>query len=261
MTEFTAVIPARLKSTRLPGKPLSDIAGHSMVEWVAAEALKSGASEAIVATDSDRIASAVNLPGVKTVLTSEKHSSGTERIAEVIEKEKIPSERIIVNVQGDEPLMDPEVIRRVADLLDSERTAAMATAAVPITDERELLSPDAVKIALAPNGFALYFSRAPIPYDRDNFRAGKNVISAGLHVRHLGIYAYRAGFVRDYVRLPEGRLEHLEKLEQLRALEYGFRIKVALLDKTPPAGVDTKEDLDRIVSFIRENGIEFQVAV
>ena len=256
MTEFTAVIPARLKSTRLPGKPLSDIAGHSMVEWVAAEALKSGASEVIVATDSDRIASAVNLPGVRTVLTSENHSSGTERIAEVIGKEKIPAERIIVNVQGDEPLMDPEVIRKVADLLDAERTAAMATAAVP-----ELLSPDAVKIALAPDGFALYFSRAPIPYDRDNFRAGKNVITGGLHVRHLGIYAYRAGFVRDYVRLPEGRLEHLEKLEQLRALEYGFRIKVALLDRTPPAGVDTKEDLERIVNFIRDNGIEFPVSV
>ena len=241
---FTVIIPARYASSRLPGKPLAMIGDKTMVQRVYERAAAAGAAEVIVATDDQRIVDAVEAFGGRAMLTAAHHQSGTERIAEVIEYLAIADDHIVVNVQGDEPFIPPEIIRQVADNLANQRLAQMATLAVPIESVDEVMSPHAVKVVTDVNGYALYFSRAPIPYERDAL--GQQQLGAlADYRRHIGIYAYRAGFVWLYVEWPASPLEQIESLEQLRVLWYGERIHVAEAIKAPPAGIDTPADLMR----------------
>jgi 3-deoxy-manno-octulosonate cytidylyltransferase (CMP-KDO synthetase) len=245
--KFTVVIPARYASSRFPGKPLADIGGKPMVVRVAERAAKSGASRVIVATDDARIAAAVDNHGHEVLMTRGDHESGTDRIAEVAANLRLAAQDIVVNVQGDEPLIAPVLIRRVAENLAAHRDAAIATAACRISDAREMASPNIVKVVLDCNGLALYFSRAPIPYARDAFAKGIRALPAKLPVlRHLGIYAYRCSFLRAYSRLKPVAIEQAEALEQLRALAYGYRISVAVTAAAPHPGVDTPADLRRV---------------
>ena len=240
---YHVVIPARHASTRLPGKPLLLIAGKPMVVRVAEQAAKSGAQQIWIATDHHAIANVAHEHGFKACLTKESHLSGTERIAEVVEQCDWPDDTIVVNVQGDEPLIPPALIHAVAEHLHTHPECAMATACHAIHDETSMRNPNIVKTVLDKNGNAMYFSRAPIPYPRDAF-AQHLPIPADLPVlRHIGIYAYRAGFLRAYGRLPPIVLEHYEALEQLRALYYGYKIGVVIAEQAPPGGVDTEQDL------------------
>ncbi|MCG3733183.1 3-deoxy-manno-octulosonate cytidylyltransferase [Vibrio cincinnatiensis] len=238
---FTVVIPARYQSTRLPGKPLADIAGKPMVQWVYEQALQSGAERVIVATDDLRVEQAVHDFGGLVCMTSAEHQSGTERLAEVVALMGIEDDHIIVNVQGDEPLIPPSIIRQVADNLSSSQ-APMATLAVEIDHQDEIFNPNAVKVVTDKEGYALYFSRAAVPWDRDNFALPEKPIVQPL-MRHIGIYAYRAGFINTYIHWQPSMLEKIESLEQLRVLWYGEKIHVAVALEAPPAGVDTPEDL------------------
>jgi 3-deoxy-manno-octulosonate cytidylyltransferase (CMP-KDO synthetase) len=240
---FTVVIPARYQSTRLPGKPLADIAGKPMVQWVYEQAMQAGAERVIIATDDARVEQAVLAFGGTVCMTSPDHQSGTERLAEVVKLMGIEDDHIIVNVQGDEPLIPPSIIRQVADNLAASQ-APMATLAVEISHEDEVFNPNAVKVVTDKDGYALYFSRATIPWDRDNFAKGKTVVQPLM--RHIGIYAYRAGFINTYIQWPASQLEKIECLEQLRVLWYGEKIHVAVALEAPPAGVDTPEDLDAV---------------
>lgn len=246
---FTVVIPARYDSTRLPGKPLLDIGGKPMIQHVYERAVQSGAAEVVVATDDERIKSAVEGFGGIAMMTSVEHRSGTERLAEVVDQLALADDEVVVNVQGDEPQIPPQIIRQVAENLASQRNAPMATLAVPMDDVDEVFNPNAVKVVLDANGYALYFSRAPIPYDRAAFtqsqQAGMLAELAEGYLRHIGIYAYRAGFVHRYAEWDASPLEALESLEQLRVLWHGERIHVAQAIAAPPAGVDTAEDLER----------------
>lgn len=244
---FIAVIPARAASTRLPGKPLLDIAGQPMVVRTAAQAALSQASRVVVATDDPRIQQAAREHGFEALLTRADHPTGTDRLAEIAEQLKLPPESIVVNVQGDEPLIDPEQINQVARLLDEAPDAAIATCATPIQDAETLFSPSAVKVVCALNGRALYFSRAPIPWARDALADGSRKLAPGLPaLHHIGLYAYRASFLARFPELPVGPLEAFESLEQLRALENGFSIAVRVTQGHPAMGVDTQEDLDRV---------------
>ncbi|MBI3041850.1 MAG: 3-deoxy-manno-octulosonate cytidylyltransferase [Betaproteobacteria bacterium] len=246
--KFSVIIPARYASTRFPGKPLADVGGKPMVVRVAERAARSGADEVLIATDDARIARAAAQHGFKAVMTRGSHVSGTDRIAEVAAKRRFSGARIVVNVQGDEPLIAPALIRRVAAGLARHRAAAMATACHPITDARELADPNAVKVALDRAGYALYFSRAPIPFARDAFARGISRVPPRLPAyRHLGIYAYRAGFLRVFTRLAPAAIERFEALEQLRALAHGYRIHCAIVRAAPPPGVDTPADLRRLL--------------
>ena len=246
--KFSVIIPARYASTRFPGKPLADVAGKPMVVRVAERARKSGAAEVIIATDHPRIAAVAQRHGFDAVMTSIGHASGTDRIAEVAARRRYPGKHIVVNVHGDEPLIEPSLIRRVAAALARHRAAAMATACYPIRDARELVNPNIVKVALDRDGYALYFSRAPIPWARDAFARGISRIPPGLPVyRHLGIYACRAAFLRAFTRLKPAAIERFEALEQLRALAHGYRIHCAVTRAAPPPGVDTPADLRRIL--------------
>lgn len=240
---FTVVIPARYQSTRLPGKPLADIAGKPMVQWVYEQAMQAGAERVIIATDDARVEQAVLAFGGTVCMTSPDHQSGTERLAEVVKLMGIEDDHIIVNVQGDEPLIPPGIIRQVADNLAASQ-APMATLAVEISHEDEVFNPNAVKVVTDKDGYALYFSRATIPWDRDNFAKDKTVVQPLM--RHIGIYAYRAGFINTYIQWPASQLEKIECLEQLRVLWYGEKIHVAVALEVPPAGVDTPEDLDAV---------------
>lgn len=245
--KFSVVIPARYASTRFPGKPLADIRGKPMVVRVAERARASGASEVIVATDHAGIAAAARASGFEAVMTRRGHASGTDRIAEVAAKRGYGPRDIVVNVQGDEPLIPPSLVSRVARDLAEHRDAAIATACHPLSSARELANPNVVKVALDRDGYALYFSRAPIPWARDAWRRAVRRVPRGLPAyRHLGIYAYRAGFLRAYTRLAPAAIERHEALEQLRALAYGYRIHCAVTRAAPPAGVDTPGDLARV---------------
>ncbi|NLG76931.1 MAG: 3-deoxy-manno-octulosonate cytidylyltransferase [Xanthomonadaceae bacterium] len=241
---YKVVIPARYASARLPGKPLLDIAGRAMIEWVIDAASKARAEEVLVATDDARIAERV---GVRAVMTQATHQSGTDRIAEVARLRGWSDETIVVNVQGDEPQLPPRLVDQVAALLENDRAADVATLCTPIANLREFLDPSAVKVVMATGGAALYFSRAPIPFDRDG--ASQGVASqrrfSGAY-RHLGVYAYRVSALERLSALPPSELERIEKLEQLRALQAGMRIVVAVAEAPPPAGVDTPEDLERV---------------
>ena len=243
MTDFHVVIPARHASTRLPGKPLLLISGKPMVVRVAEQAAKSGAQQIWIATDHHAIANAVHEHGFKACLTKDSHASGTDRIAEVVEQRGWPDDTIVVNVQGDEPLIPPALIRAVAEHLHTHTECAIATACHAIHDDASMRNPNIVKTVLDKNGNALYFSRAPIPYPRDCF-ARQLPLPEGLPVlRHIGIYAYRAGFLRVYGQLAPAAIEHFEALEQLRALYHGYKIGVVIAEQAPPGGVDTEQDL------------------
>lgn len=245
--EFRVVIPARYASSRLPGKPLADIAGKPMVVRVAEAALESGASEVIIATDDERIARAAAAHGHTAILTRQDHASGTDRLAEVVTRCGWPDEAILVNVQGDEPLIAPALIAAVAHALAADATASIATAAHPIASAAEFFDPNVVKVVTSAAGHALYFSRAPIPWHRDGFKASRAALPAGFAVwRHIGLYAYRAAFLRRFASLPPAPIEQWEALEQLRALWYGFHIRVIESDYAPAPGVDTEADLHRI---------------
>lgn len=245
---FVVVIPARYASTRLPGKPLADIHGKPMVQHVVEKALQSGADRVIVATDDERVQQALQSTGVEVCMTSPDHQSGTERLAEVCRYYGFAADTIIVNVQGDEPLIPPAIIRQVADNL-AAATAPMATLSVPIQDAEEAFNPNAVKVVTDKDGYALYFSRASIPWDRDCFAKSHEQI--GDHYqRHIGIYAYRAGFIQRYIDWAPSVLEQVEALEQLRVLWYGEKIHVAQALEAPPVGVDTQADLEKVRAFL-----------
>ncbi|WP_435929726.1 3-deoxy-manno-octulosonate cytidylyltransferase [Dryocola sp. BD613] len=241
---FVAIIPARYSSTRLPGKPLKDINGKPMVVHVLERARESGAERIIVATDHEEVARAVEAAGGEVCMTRADHQSGTERLAEVIEKCGFGDETVIVNVQGDEPMIPPVIIRQVAENLANSQ-AGMATLAVPIHSAEEAFNPNAVKVVMDAQGYALYFSRATIPWDRDRFARSREKIG-DTFLRHIGIYGYRAGFIRRYISWAPSQLEQIEMLEQLRVLWNGEKIHVAVAKAIPGTGVDTPEDLERV---------------
>lgn len=247
MSGFRVVIPARMASTRLPDKPLADIGGKAMVVRVAEQAVRSGADEVWIATDDTRVADAACEAGFGWLMTCADHPSGTDRLAEVVHLRGWADGDIIVNVQGDEPLIDPALIRDVAAALAADELAAVATAAHAFDDAAAMFNPNVVKVVIDAHQRALYFSRAPIPWARDAFAAGREQLPAGLPVlRHVGIYAYRAGFLKQYAALAPSAIEQWEALEQLRVLWHGERIAVRVIDHVPAAGVDTAEDLERV---------------
>lgn len=244
---FRIVIPARHASTRLPGKPLADIAGKPMIVRVAEAARRTKADGVWVATDDERIAVAVRRHGHEAVMTGAHHASGTERIAEVADTLEWDDADLVVNVQGDEPLMEPALVEAVVVALHGDPDAAMATAAHPLSDVVEFFNPNVVKVVCDKRGRALYFSRAPIPWDRDCFADRRDVLPQDLPVlRHIGLYAYRVGFLRRFGQLSPSPLERSESLEQLRALWNGYPIQVLVVDHPPLPGVDTPEDLERV---------------
>ena len=252
---FTVIIPARFASSRLPGKPLADIAGKPMIQHVFEKAQQSGASRVIIATDNEQVEKAAKSFGAEVCMTSEAHNSGTERLAEVVSKLGIADDEIIVNIQGDEPLIPPVIVSQVAENL-AKFNVNMATLAVKIHEAEELFNPNAVKVVTDKDGYVLYFSRSVIPYDRDQFMQLEDTSKAQLadaYLRHIGIYAYRAGFIKQYVQWAPTQLENLEKLEQLRVLWYGERIHVELAKEVPAVGVDTAEDLEKVRSILTAN--------
>ncbi|MEQ6918299.1 3-deoxy-manno-octulosonate cytidylyltransferase [Halomonas aquatica] len=251
---FIAVIPARHASSRLPGKPLAEIAGEPMVAHVWRRAGESGASRVVVATDDERIRDALVPIGAEVVMTRADHPSGTDRLAEVAERLGLSDDAVLVNVQGDEPLIPPVLIDQVAARLFDDPEASIATLAEPISDVETLFNPNAVKVVRALSGRALYFSRAPIPWDRDAFASRPEMLETDAWLRHIGLYAYRVGFLADYRDWPPSPLERLEQLEQLRALHHGHAIQVALARVPHPAGVDTEEDLVRVRELLDDRG-------
>lgn len=245
--DFTVVIPSRFASTRLPGKPLLSIAGKPMIQHVWEQACRSSARRVVVATDDQRIVEACEGFGAEVVMTREDHNSGTDRLAEVAAKLGLESDSIVVNVQGDEPLIPPSVIDQVAANLAAHPEVRMATLAEPIKDVQTLFNPNVVKVISDLDGLALTFSRATLPWARDAFAQNRDVMPEGVpYRRHIGIYAYRAGFLQDFVAWGPCWLENTEALEQLRALWHGVRIHVADALIAPPTGVDTVEDLERV---------------
>jgi 3-deoxy-manno-octulosonate cytidylyltransferase (CMP-KDO synthetase) len=244
---FTVLIPARLASTRLPNKPLADIAGKPMVVRVAERAALSGAARVVVAADAPEILAACAAHGVRALATRADHPSGSDRLAEACEQLGLPDDAIVVNVQGDEPLIDPALIDAVAGLLPNQPAARMGTAAHAIKSVEEFTNPNVVKVITDAQGLALAFSRAPLPWWRDGFAGGITTLPADpAPLRHIGLYAYRAGFLRDFPRLAPAPLERCEALEQLRALWHGHRIAVHVAAHAPGPGVDTPEDLARV---------------
>lgn len=243
---FTVLIPARLASTRLPNKPLADIAGRPMIVRVAQRAALSQAQRIVVAADDASIVDACRSHGIEAVLTRTDHVSGSDRLAEACEIVGLDGDDAVVNVQGDEPLIDPGLIDAVAALLDAKREAAMSTAAHEIDNVADLANTNVVKVVLDANGLALYFSRATIPWSRDAFAGGIHALPPQPLLRHIGIYGYRAAFLRGFPRMPQAPIESAEALEQLRALWHGHRIAVHVTESAPGVGVDTPEDLERV---------------
>lgn len=237
---FVVVIPARYASSRLPGKPLADIGGKPMIQWVWQQAQQSGAAKVVIATDHPQVADVARAFGAEVLMTRESHNSGTERLAEVVELLQLSPDTVVVNVQGDEPFIPPEIIHQVATNLAQQNKARMATLSVPISAQHEVDNPNVVKVVTDKNGYALYFSRSVMPFDRDGAYSAK---TSQIYRRHIGIYAYRAGFIQDYVRWPVSELEQIECLEQLRVLWQGEAIHVAEASSVPPVGVDTPADL------------------
>ena len=254
--KFRVAIPARYASTRLPGKPLLDIVGKPMIWHVYQRAIESGATQVIIATDDTRISDVAQNFGATVCMTASTHRSGTERIVEVIEKYQISDNSIIVNVQGDEPLLPPDLIRQTAESLINQSTADMATLCQPISNLEILFNPNVVKVILDKQGFALYFSRAPIPWHRDKFapfdtikkveQSALSILKSYNFARHIGIYAYRAGYLKQYKQFPPCSLEYVESLEQLRVLFNGGKIFVSKTTMPLPISVDTFEDLEKV---------------
>ena len=246
-TAFKVVIPARYASTRLPGKPLLDIAGKPMIEHTYQRAVESGAEQVLIATDDERVCDAARAFGAEVCMTSASHETGTDRIGEVARQYGWLPETIVVNVQGDEPLIDPALIRQVAMDLAEHEKAAIATIGTSIHHARDLFDPNVVKLALDNQGYALYFSRAPIPWDRDAFHSGTDELPEdSRHYRHIGLYAYREEFLGHYSMMEPCYLEKTEALEQLRALANGVSIHVSITELPPGHGVDTPDDLERV---------------
>ncbi len=249
---FSVLIPARLASTRLPGKPLADIGGLPMVVRVAQRAAEAGAEQVVVAADDASIVQACRTHGVNALLTSTGHASGSDRLAEACVLLGIDGERVVVNVQGDEPLIDPQLIRQCAELLLQREDCVMSTAAHPIADLHDYLDPNIVKVVLDARGLALYFSRAPIPWLRSGGGAAQPALpQQPPALRHVGLYAYRAAFLRAFPALPASPVEGSEALEQLRVLWHGQRIAVHVSEQAPGTGVDTPEDLERVRALFR----------
>ena len=256
---FTVIIPARLASSRLPNKPLADIAGLPMVVQVARRAALSAAARVVVAADDERIAEACRVHGVEALLTRSDHPSGSDRLAEACERLGLAGDDIVVNVQGDEPLIDPALIDAVAALLPLRSDASMGTAAHAIHAPEDLANPNVVKVVLDARGLAHYFSRAPIPFARDHApgsawwqaQATAPALQGFAPLRHIGLYSYRAGFLREFPRLAPAPTEAIEALEQLRALWHGHRIAVHVTGAAPGPGVDTPADLERVRALLR----------
>jgi 3-deoxy-manno-octulosonate cytidylyltransferase (CMP-KDO synthetase) len=249
---FKVVIPARYGSQRLPGKPLLEIHGKPMVQHVYQRAVASGADQVVVATDDKRIEAVARSFTDDVCMTSTAHASGTDRIAEVAAIEGWPAETIVVNLQGDEPLMPPVLLGEVATALIEHPAADVSTLAVPLGEPEQLFDTHTVKVVTDHAGYALYFSRATIPWQRDRFATGDTPMSdwlSGMH-RHLGLYAYRAGFLSNYATLEPAPIEQMEALEQLRVLWHGGRIAVGIASETPPGGVDTAGDLERVMASL-----------
>lgn len=242
---FIVVIPARYESSRLPGKPLCDLGGRPMIQWVWERAQASGANEVIIATDDERIRSCCRDFGADVEMTSAAHNSGTDRIAEVADKRRFTDSVILVNVQGDEPMIPSSAIRALAQALHDHPLCQIATPVTPLVSETQWRDPNCVKAVRALDGTALYFSRAPIPWPRDPAPAGAASVATTFQRawRHIGLYAYRASSLRDFAGWPPSALEETEKLEQLRALDHGMKIYLLPLPESPPGGVDTIEDL------------------
>lgn len=247
---FTVVVPARLASTRLPNKPLADIHGLPMVVRVAQRAALSQATQVVVAADSPEIVQACEAHGVKALLTRMDHPSGSDRLAEASQLLGLQDQDMVVNVQGDEPLIDPELINQVARLLQERPMASMSTAAHEIHSLEEFTNPNVVKVVMTQAQLALYFSRAPIPWWRDGFTQGVQALPSPAPLRHIGIYGYRVGFLKSFPQLPVAPLETCEALEQLRALWHGHAIAVHVTDTAPGPGVDTPEDLARVRALL-----------
>ncbi|GAB3381472.1 3-deoxy-manno-octulosonate cytidylyltransferase [Spongiibacter taiwanensis] len=252
---FTVIIPARYASTRLPGKPLQDIGGKPMIQHVWERARASDAARVVIATDHAGVADACASFGGEVCMTREDHESGTDRLQEVVSKLGLDDSEIVVNVQGDEPLIPPALINQVAANLAAHPGAGIATLGEPIDDEATIFNPNAVKVVVSQAGYALYFSRAPIPWCRDEWAGGEHSLPAGVpFLRHIGIYGYRVGFLHQFVRWPMGQLEQAEKLEQLRAMENGVSIHIEPAAMAMPAGVDTPADLERVRGLLAGAG-------
>ncbi|MEI8237022.1 MAG: 3-deoxy-manno-octulosonate cytidylyltransferase [Methylococcaceae bacterium] len=249
---FKVVIPARYASTRLTGKPLLPIAGKPMIAHVCDRANEANAQQIVVATDDERILNTIVDLGFEGILTSEHHESGTERIAEVAEKYGWKDGTIIVNLQGDEPLLPAHYITQVAQALASQTQAGIATLAARICDSDDIFNPNAVKVVLDKQGYALYFSRAPIPWNRATFATTQEIPSDLPYLRHIGLYAYTVGFLKKYCAWSPSPLESIEALEQLRILWHGEKILVQTVEKAPIAGVDTLEDLQRVETIMKK---------
>jgi 3-deoxy-manno-octulosonate cytidylyltransferase (CMP-KDO synthetase) len=251
VSEFRVVIPARFASTRLPGKPLAALAGKPMIRWVWERATESGAREVLVATDHEGIASTCRAFGAEVCMTDHAHASGTDRIAEVARQKGWDEDAVIVNVQGDEPLLPPSLVRQVADLLLLHPDADIGTLGTPVHDLEAFLDPNVVKLVMRADGAALYFSRAPIPWDRDRAPGAARPPAGAL--RHLGLYSYRVGALQRLAAAPPCQLENTERLEQLRALWLGLRIQADVALEVPPAGIDTPADLERVSRLLAAN--------
>lgn len=244
---FKVIIPARYASSRLPAKPLLDIAGKPMLQHVYERAVESGAESVVVATDDQRIQKAVEDFGGQVCMTSPDHRSGTERLAETADSLGYDDDTVVVNLQGDEPLIPPALVRQVANELEHNSAADVATLSTRIHTAAELFDPHVVKLVTDSNGFALYFSRAAIPWDRDAFSVTTEELpDVAVHYRHLGLYAYRVGYLKRYVQQPHCELERMEALEQLRVLWHGGRIHVGIAAEVPGPGVDTEADLEHV---------------
>lgn len=251
MSAFKVVIPARLGSTRLPRKVLRAVHGKPVVQWVWEAAQRAGAQQVVIATDSDEVLGACRAFGADVRMTDAAHQSGTDRADEIARAAGWGADDIVVNLQGDEPLMPPALIRQCAELLAADPAAHIATLAHALHATEDWLNPNVVKLVLDTQGYALYFSRAPIPWRRDGATREQPLLPQGLAYRHIGLYAYRAGALARFAALPPSALEQCEALEQLRALSNGLRIRVGIADNPPPRGVDTEEDLQAVIALLK----------
>ncbi len=248
---FRIIIPSRFASTRLPGKPLRDICGKPMIEHVINQAKQSQAKEVIVATDSHEIAAAIEHLDIRVCMTHDRHQSGTERLSEVIEQLGFDDDEILINLQGDEPMMPPVCLNQVGQALEADLAVKMATLCTPLADIEELFDPHTVKVVRDINDFALYFTRAAVPWSRDCFNESPRTMpTSQQYQRHIGLYGYRAGFIKQYLEWESSDIEKTESLEQLRVLYYGERIKVITAETAPGPGVDTIEDLNRVCELL-----------
>lgn len=252
--DFTVLIPARMASSRLPDKPLADLAALPMVVRVAQRAHMSNASRVVVAADDARVVDVCLQHGVEVVLTRQDHPSGSDRLAQACELLGLPNEALVVNVQGDEPLIDPADIQAAAELLQSRTDCSMSTLAHAISSVEEFTNPNVVKVVLDAQNTAMYFSRAPIPWWRDGFSQGIQTLPDVKPLRHIGLYGYRVGFLRQFPRLPQAPVELTESLEQMRAMWHGHRIAVHVTPHAPGPGVDTPEDLARVRALLAASG-------